>query len=63
MARGEVADGEAVLRVKIDMGAANINLRDPAIYRVKREADHPMTGSKWKVRPMRPSPLPIHRRR
>ena len=52
MAAGEVPDGEAVLRLKIDMQAANMNLRDPAIYRVKRNAEHPMTGQKWKVYPM-----------
>ena len=52
MTAGELADGEAVLRLKIDMSAGNINLRDPAIYRLKRDADHPQTGTKWKVYPM-----------
>ena len=52
MAAGEVPDGDAVLRLKIDMEAANMNLRDPAIYRVKRNAEHPQTGQKWKVYPM-----------
>ena len=52
MAAGEVADGEMVLRLKIDMASPNINMRDPACYRVKRNAEHPMTGTKWKVYPM-----------
>ena len=52
MAKGEVPDGEGILRLKIDMQAANMNLRDPAIYRVKNGADHPQTGTKWKVYPM-----------
>jgi len=52
MAAGEVADGEMVLRAKIDMASPNMNMRDPAIYRVKRNAEHPLTGRKWKVYPM-----------
>jgi glutaminyl-tRNA synthetase len=52
MTAGDVADGEAVLRLKIDMTAANMNMRDPTIYRVKRDADHPQTRKRWKVYPM-----------
>ena len=52
MAAGEVPDGEMVLRVKIDMASPNMNMRDPAIYRIKRDAEHPLTGRKWKVYPM-----------
>lgn len=52
MAAGEVPDGEQVLRLKIDMAAPNLNLRDPPIYRVKRDAVHPRTGTKWKIYPM-----------
>jgi len=52
MMAGEMADGEAALRLKIDMGAGNMNLRDPVIYRVKRDADHPRVGTKWKAFPM-----------
>ncbi|MCD2514544.1 glutamine--tRNA ligase/YqeY domain fusion protein [Comamonas endophytica] len=51
MRDGQVADGAAVLRAKIDMAAANINLRDPAIYRV-RHAEHHNTGNKWCIYPM-----------
>ncbi|MFM2440487.1 MAG: hypothetical protein RLZZ349_214, partial [Pseudomonadota bacterium] len=45
------ADGSLVLRAKIDMASANINLRDPAIYRVRR-AHHHNTGDKWCIYPM-----------
>ena len=51
MKAGEFADGELVLRAKIDMTAANINLRDPIIYRIKN-LSHQMTGDKWCVYPM-----------
>ncbi|HHB91834.1 MAG TPA: glutamine--tRNA ligase/YqeY domain fusion protein [Thioploca sp.] len=51
MKAGEFADGELVLRAKIDMAAANINLRDPIIYRIKH-LPHQMTGNKWCVYPM-----------
>ena len=44
MTAGELPDGAAVVRLKIDMAAGNMNLRDPPIYRIKRDADHPMTG-------------------
>jgi len=45
------ADGSMVLRAKIDMASANINLRDPAIYRIKR-AHHHSTGDQWCIYPM-----------
>ncbi len=51
MKNGEFADGEVVLRAKIDMAAANMNLRDPVIYRVRR-AHHYRTGDKWCIYPM-----------
>jgi len=51
MRDGLLADGAAVLRAKIDMAAANINMRDPAIYRV-RHAEHHNTGNKWCIYPM-----------
>ena len=46
MTAGELPDGAAVVRLKIDMAAGNMNLRDPPIYRIKRDADHPMTGAR-----------------
>ena len=52
MVAGEVADGEMALRLKIDMAAPNINLRDPVCYRIKRDAEHPRTGTRWNVYPM-----------
>ncbi|MBV2235582.1 MAG: glutamine--tRNA ligase/YqeY domain fusion protein [Sterolibacterium sp.] len=51
MKAGEFADGAHVLRAKIDMAAANINLRDPAIYRI-RHATHHNTGDRWCIYPM-----------
>lgn len=51
MKNGQLADGAAVLRAKIDMAAPNINLRDPAIYRV-RHAEHHNTGNQWCIYPM-----------
>ncbi len=51
MKAGEFADGAHVLRAKIDMTSPNINLRDPAIYRIKR-ATHHNTGDKWCLYPM-----------
>jgi glutaminyl-tRNA synthetase len=51
MADGLHADGAMVLRAKIDMASPNINLRDPAIYRI-RHAHHHNTGSKWCIYPM-----------
>jgi glutaminyl-tRNA synthetase len=51
MKDGKLADGAAVLRAKIDMASPNINLRDPAIYRIRR-AHHHNTGDKWCIYPM-----------
>jgi glutaminyl-tRNA synthetase len=51
MREGKHADGSMVLRAKIDMASPNINLRDPAIYRI-RKARHHRTGDKWCVYPM-----------
>ena len=51
MKAGEFADGAHVLRLKIDMGAPNFNLRDPIAYRV-RHATHHRTGDKWCIYPM-----------
>ena len=51
MRDGQLADGAAVLRAKIDMASPNINLRDPAIYRIKR-ATHHNTGDAWCIYPM-----------
>ena len=51
MRAGELADGAAVLRAKIDMAHPNINMRDPAIYRIRR-ATHHNTGDAWCIYPM-----------
>ena len=51
MAKGEFEDGTHVLRLKIDMASPNINMRDPAIYRI-RHAHHHRTGDKWCVYPL-----------
>ena len=51
MRAGKHADGSMVLRAKIDMASPNINLRDPAIYRI-RKATHHRTGDAWCVYPM-----------
>ena len=51
MRAGEFADGERVLRAKIDMASPNINMRDPVIYRICH-AEHPHTGAKWVIYPM-----------
>lgn len=51
MKAGEFADGEKVLRAKIDMASPNINMRDPVIYRVLH-ASHQNTGDKWCIYPM-----------
>ena len=51
MRDGKLADGAAVLRAKLDMASPNINMRDPAIYRIRR-ATHHNTGDKWCIYPM-----------
>ena len=51
MRAGELADGAAVLRAKLDMASPNINLRDPALYRIKH-AEHHNTGNAWCIYPM-----------
>jgi glutaminyl-tRNA synthetase len=51
MRDGKHADGAMVLRAKIDLASPNINLRDPAIYRIRR-ATHHNTGDKWCIYPM-----------
>ncbi|MBV8619359.1 MAG: glutamine--tRNA ligase/YqeY domain fusion protein [Curvibacter sp.] len=51
MRDGRLPDGAAVLRARIDMASPNINLRDPAIYRIKH-AEHHNTGNTWCIYPM-----------
>ncbi|MCL7422278.1 MAG: glutamine--tRNA ligase/YqeY domain fusion protein [Methylobacter sp.] len=51
MRDGEFADGQYVLRAKIDMASPNINMRDPALYRIRR-VHHQRTGDKWCIYPM-----------
>jgi glutaminyl-tRNA synthetase len=51
MRAGEFADGQYVLRAKIDMASPNINLRDPTIYRIRR-VHHQRTGDAWCLYPM-----------
>lgn len=51
MKNGEVEEGKAVLRAKIDMSSPNMNMRDPVIYRIAH-AHHHRTGDAWKIYPM-----------
>lgn len=51
MRKGEFDTGERVLRAKIDMSSPNINMRDPVIYRIKKEHHH-RTGDEWCIYPM-----------
>ncbi len=51
MRGGEFEEGECVLRAKIDMAHANINMRDPVLYRILKQAHH-RTGEKWCIYPM-----------
>jgi glutaminyl-tRNA synthetase len=51
MRAGEFADGARTLRAKIDMASGNINLRDPALYRIRKVA-HQNTGDAWPIYPM-----------
>ena len=50
MRQGQFADGEKVLRAKIDMASSNMNLRDPILYRIRHAAHH-QTGSEWPIYP------------
>jgi len=51
MRDGEFSDGTYVLRAKIDMASPNLNMRDPAIYRIKK-VEHHRTGAVWCIYPM-----------
>jgi len=51
MRAGEFADGQKVLRAKIDMASPNVVMRDPTLYRI-RHAEHHRTGNKWCIYPM-----------
>ena len=51
MRAGEFADGTRTLRAKIDMASPNMNLRDPALYRIKH-VEHQNTGAEWPIYPM-----------
>jgi glutaminyl-tRNA synthetase len=51
MRSGEFPDGSRTLRAKIDMASPNLNLRDPPLYRIRREHHH-RTGDKWCIYPM-----------
>ena len=51
MRAGEFPDGSYVLRAKIDMASPNLNMRDPVLYRIRRESHH-RTGDKWCIYPM-----------
>jgi glutaminyl-tRNA synthetase len=51
MKAGKFADGACVLRAKIDMASPNINMRDPALYRIRKTA-HQRTGDAWCIYPM-----------
>lgn len=51
MKNGEFEDGKYLLRAKIDMASPNLNMRDPALYRIKRMHHH-RTGEKWCIYPM-----------
>lgn len=51
MRKGKFADGEKVLRARIDMSSPNLNMRDPVLYRIAH-AEHHNTGNKWCIYPM-----------
>jgi glutaminyl-tRNA synthetase len=51
MRAGEFADGARTLRARIDMASGNINMRDPALYRIRKQA-HQNTGDAWPIYPM-----------
>jgi glutaminyl-tRNA synthetase len=52
MKNGEFPDGSRILRAKIDMAHPNINMRDPAMYRIIHNPPHHRTGNKWNIYPM-----------
>jgi len=52
MRAGEFPDGSKLLRAKIDMASPNVNMRDPAIYRIRHGVIHHQTGSEWCIYPM-----------
>ena len=52
MRNGAFEDGARVLRARIDMAAPNINLRDPALYRIRHGVIHHQTGEEWCIYPM-----------
>ncbi|MFW5427059.1 MAG: glutamine--tRNA ligase/YqeY domain fusion protein [Methylophagaceae bacterium] len=52
MRAGEFADGSKLLRAKIDMASPNVNMRDPAIYRIRHGVVHHQTGTEWCIYPM-----------
>lgn len=52
MRAGEFTDGSKLLRAKIDMASPNINMRDPAIYRIRHGVIHHQTGNEWCIYPM-----------
>ena len=58
MRAGEFADGEKTLRAKIDLASPNMNMRDPAIYRIKHVSHH-RQGDKWCIYPCMTLPTPF----
>ncbi len=52
MKAGEFADGERVLRARIDMASPNMNMRDPTLYRIRHGVIHHQTGEAWCIYPM-----------
>ena len=52
MTTGDFADGEKVLRAKIDMSSPNMNMRDPTLYRIRHGVIHHQTGEAWCIYPM-----------
>ncbi len=52
MKNGEFPEGSRILRAKIDMAHPNINMRDPAMYRIIHKPQHHRTGNKWKIYPL-----------
>jgi glutaminyl-tRNA synthetase len=51
MKHGEFADGTHVLRAKIDLASPNMKMRDPLLYRIRRNANHYRTGNSWQIYP------------